>query len=97
MKKFDEFFNTQVKENDENTHQGEEIKGGKDEPIMLSLSFGKDQEKGVDHILDKLKTDGHLVGKDKKEEDSMVHYLLKFRSSYGIYLFGYNQAKMSAF
>lgn len=95
IKLFDGFLNEN--EYKQGEKPGLPVNNGKEDGVTLSLSFGTDQEKGIDSVLSDLKQQGFLLGLDKKIENEEAHYLLKFKTSYGVYLFGYKQAKIKPF
>lgn len=55
----------------------------------LILLFGEDQESLIDGLLATLKD--HVLSIEKDAGRGVINYKIVFSSTYGIYLFGYNQ------
>lgn len=61
--------------------------------IELNISFGMDQEKGVDKLLNSMDPKPVYT----KTEKNGLHYHIQFEHTYQIYLFGHQQAKINPF
>lgn len=72
---------------------GREIEPENAEYPELKITFGIEQTNNVDNVLESLKKQGHIRNSDKKVEGDIAKYVLKFDSVYGVYLFGWHQAK----
>ena len=57
----------------------------------MTITFGKDQEKTIDMLLDELKPFS-VIEYSKQDLGDVLMYRIKFKNVYSAYLFGHNQA-----